>query len=279
MQTPGGSKNAWPSVLPQFEQRASHSNPSSRLAEPLSGRHDPSRPLEPPPSRFPSLSFPPPPPSTSDSGSGSDKQRRQLPGLHELLNPRSQGETTAPGRYASQTVNTHSTPMQPDPRHHPQSRFASWSQVQSGSGAFGPSSYRSATSEHAPMVFRRDQGPPQGMPPPPPAASTMHSFARPAGPPLNAVLPFDMKSSLSRPSMAFSDPGIPDPRRDSVRSNSFAAGTAECVGQRTIPGKGLCYVYQDGNTCPTVIDGEVVNPMWGTTKAGKARKRLAQACL
>jgi len=51
------------------------------------------------------------------------------------------------------------------------------------------------------------------------------------------------------------------------------------VGQRDIPGEGLCYVFKDGSTCPTVIDGEPVNPLWGTTKAGKARKRLAQACL
>ncbi|KAG9809461.1 hypothetical protein KCU63_g21558, partial [Aureobasidium melanogenum] len=53
----------------------------------------------------------------------------------------------------------------------------------------------------------------------------------------------------------------------------------QCVGQRHIPGEGMCYVFKDGSTCPTVIDGEPVNPLWGTTKAGKARKRLAQACL
>ena len=53
----------------------------------------------------------------------------------------------------------------------------------------------------------------------------------------------------------------------------------QCVGQRHIPGEGMCYVFKDGSTCPTIIDGEPVNPLWGTTKAGKARKRLAQACL
>ncbi|KAL1302975.1 hypothetical protein AAFC00_003292 [Neodothiora populina] len=53
----------------------------------------------------------------------------------------------------------------------------------------------------------------------------------------------------------------------------------QIVGQRDIPGEGLCYVFKDGTTCPTIIDGEPVNPLWGTTKAGKARKRLAQACL
>ncbi|KAK4986356.1 hypothetical protein LTR66_007887, partial [Elasticomyces elasticus] len=51
------------------------------------------------------------------------------------------------------------------------------------------------------------------------------------------------------------------------------------IGQRDIPGEGLCHVYDNGTRCPAVIDGESVNPIWGTTKAGKARKRLAQACL
>ncbi|KAF2087568.1 hypothetical protein K490DRAFT_12804, partial [Saccharata proteae CBS 121410] len=44
-------------------------------------------------------------------------------------------------------------------------------------------------------------------------------------------------------------------------------------------GEGICYVYEDGSYCRTVIDGEEVNPSWGVTKAGKPRKRLAQACL
>lgn len=51
------------------------------------------------------------------------------------------------------------------------------------------------------------------------------------------------------------------------------------VEQRYVPSDGLCYVFDDGSTCPTVIDGRLVNPIWGTTKVGKARKRVAQACL
>lgn len=51
------------------------------------------------------------------------------------------------------------------------------------------------------------------------------------------------------------------------------------VEQRCIPGDELCYVFHDGSTCPTVIDWGLVNPIWGTTKVGKARKRVAQACL
>ncbi|KAB5563337.1 fungal-specific transcription factor domain-containing protein [Coniochaeta sp. 2T2.1] len=46
-----------------------------------------------------------------------------------------------------------------------------------------------------------------------------------------------------------------------------------------VPGEGMCYFYDDGSHCKTVIDGEVVNAHWGVTKAGKPRKRLAIACI
>lgn len=47
------------------------------------------------------------------------------------------------------------------------------------------------------------------------------------------------------------------------------------VRQAEVPGEGLCYFYDDGSHCKTVIDGEQVNAHWGVTKAGKPRKRLA----
>lgn len=46
-----------------------------------------------------------------------------------------------------------------------------------------------------------------------------------------------------------------------------------------VPGEGMCYFYDDGSHCRSVIDGEVVNAHWGVTKAGKPRKRLAIACI
>ena len=46
-----------------------------------------------------------------------------------------------------------------------------------------------------------------------------------------------------------------------------------------VPGEGMCYFYDDGSHCKTVIDGEAVNALWGVTKAGKPRKRLAIACV
>lgn len=54
--------------------------------------------------------------------------------------------------------------------------------------------------------------------------------------------------------------------------------TKKVMGEEMIPGKGVCYIYEDGTYCPKTIDGDSVNPNWGITKAGKPRKRLAQAC-
>lgn len=68
-------------------------------------------------------------------------------------------------------------------------------------------------------------------------------------------------------------------RRRTDGSSRGSVRTSRCVGQREIPGEGMCWVYEDGTYCRVVIDGEAVNPSWGITKAGKPRKRLAQACL
>ncbi|RMZ92732.1 hypothetical protein DV736_g31, partial [Chaetothyriales sp. CBS 134916] len=54
--------------------------------------------------------------------------------------------------------------------------------------------------------------------------------------------------------------------------------TKTVVREDYISGKGLYYVYDDGSVCPKAINGHIVNPKWGTTKAGKPRKRLGQAC-
>lgn len=74
------------------------------------------------------------------------------------------------------------------------------------------------------------------------------------------------------------DAGRPVRRRidDSSRAPLRAS---RCIGQRDMLGEGICYVYEDGTYCRAIIDGEPVNPSWGITKAGKPRKRLAQACL
>ncbi|KAF2280016.1 uncharacterized protein EI97DRAFT_368784 [Westerdykella ornata] len=75
-----------------------------------------------------------------------------------------------------------------------------------------------------------------------------------------------------------SDPAKPA-RRRTEGSSRAPVRASRCIGERVIPGEGLCWIYEDGTFCRAVIDGEPVNPSWGITKAGKPRKRLAQACL
>ncbi|KAJ5649656.1 uncharacterized protein N7484_003379 [Penicillium longicatenatum] len=51
------------------------------------------------------------------------------------------------------------------------------------------------------------------------------------------------------------------------------------IDERYVEGEGICYFYADGSHVPKLINGVLVNANWGITKAGKPRKRLAQACL
>jgi hypothetical protein len=68
-------------------------------------------------------------------------------------------------------------------------------------------------------------------------------------------------------------------RRRIDGSSRAPVRSSRCIGQREMAGEGLCYIYEDGTYCRAIIDGEPVNPSWGITKAGKPRRRLAQACL
>jgi hypothetical protein len=94
-------------------------------------------------------------------------------------------------------------------------------------------------------------------------------------------------SQGSGPGMQSDKMGNPDdpsdmPRNALKRRSDAPRGPpriTKCIGQKDVPGEGLCWFYEDGSYCRTVIDGERVNPNWGVTKAGRPRKRLAQACL
>ena len=90
----------------------------------------------------------------------------------------------------------------------------------------------------------------------------------------------DMIGTLPGPPLQDDPMDIVKPMRRRTEGISRAPVRASrCVGQREVPGEGLCYIYEDGTYCRAIIDGEPVNPSWGITKAGKPRKRLAQACL
>jgi Fungal Zn(2)-Cys(6) binuclear cluster domain len=71
-------------------------------------------------------------------------------------------------------------------------------------------------------------------------------------------------------------------QQSSGSHSSFSTSThpqgRRVLREELVPGRGICYVYDDGTVCPKAVDGDSVNPQWGVTKAGKPRKRLAQAC-
>lgn len=66
---------------------------------------------------------------------------------------------------------------------------------------------------------------------------------------------------------------------ESMSRSQGSSSLSHVVNERYIEGEGICYVYADGTHVPKAIDGIPVNANWGITKAGKPRKRLAQACL
>ncbi|KAL5047335.1 hypothetical protein BDW71DRAFT_196784 [Aspergillus fruticulosus] len=68
-------------------------------------------------------------------------------------------------------------------------------------------------------------------------------------------------------------------QRNTICNSAMPQVRLHVVDERYIEGEGLCYIYADGSHCPKIIDGMPVNANWGITKAGKPRKRLAQACL
>lgn len=111
----------------------------------------------------------------------------------------------------------------------------------------------------------------------------MHYHEKPQGPPIQFTSQgISRRVSHTPSSLPMMDDGDSSRRNSLKRRADSVRGPprmTKCVGQKEIPGEGLCWVYEDGSYCRTVIDGERVNPQWGVTKAGRPRKRLAQACL
>ncbi|KAF2023345.1 hypothetical protein EK21DRAFT_118844 [Setomelanomma holmii] len=113
------------------------------------------------------------------------------------------------------------------------------------------------------------------------------SFAHPSQHSEETSKGFRPQSAASDPAGTLTHQAVQDDFGDASRpvrrridgSSRAPVRSSRCIGQREMPGEGLCYIYEDGTYCRAIIDGEPVNPSWGITKAGKPRKRLAQACL
>lgn len=68
----------------------------------------------------------------------------------------------------------------------------------------------------------------------------------------------------------------PQRRLNRAYSSNTPVGQSEApkwqkqvVHEADFPGRRASYVYDDGNVCPKEINGDTVNPRWGTTKAGR----------
>lgn len=218
-------------------------------------------------------------------------QRQQLPGVQELLSPSVRTGPRSPGPASWAPINN----AQPwHDRFGGSVRSHSVSQIPNVPLPVQPSPYRPRMEMPLPDAYRQPNAQNPGSmtlqrPPSMPVlplrqhdisitsshdaatrggeyTSSPSYHALPSLPPPEANIEASMDR---RPSLAL-------PNKITAANSLFSL---QIVGQRDIPGEGLCYVFKDGSTCPTIIDGEAVNPLWGTTKAGKARKRLAQACL
>ncbi|KAK6004609.1 hypothetical protein QM012_008471 [Aureobasidium pullulans] len=226
--------------------------------------------------------------------SDANQPRQQLPGLQELLSP---SLRTGPPSYSSNWPSINNS--QP-----------SWSDGRgsSSTGQHRPSQVLSVPFNPTPPPFHRlsldvssadrfsqpvsktplGVRPSLPAPPPPPPLRRISDYQGPCVPDQLAQSS-QGADGLAQPQSQAASPYREDTEGDIARRLNATQEmrnapppsnySLQCVGQRHIPGEGMCYVFKDGSTCPTIIDGEPVNPLWGTTKAGKARKRLAQACL
>ena len=133
-----------------------------------------------------------------------------------------------------------------------------------------PPGYAASPAEHLPPLTHavpspRGNTPPRPLTGPSPTAQTQHS-------------PFSYRDpTLQTKSLGEGSPtGSISP---SIATGAVPPVRPHVVDERYIDGEGLCYIYADGSYCPKNVDGVPVNANWGITKAGKPRKRLAQACL
>ncbi|PYI07978.1 C6 transcription factor [Aspergillus sclerotiicarbonarius CBS 121057] len=160
-----------------------------------------------------------------------------------------------------------------------------------------PTPFRRSDSIPRPGLHESPRAYPEAVPHPhsrslPPLAHISTPGLAHEGPlhPLHSGSPVQSSQPASYPYHGFNSPEkeyagdfSPSETPDSATTTGSQSQTANVrphvVDERYVEGEGLCYIYADGSHCPKLIDGVAVNANWGITKAGKPRKRLAQACL
>lgn len=188
----------------------------------------------------------------------------QLPSVQQLLTPASRSEAPSPHHAQPYATPTTSHGTQASQTLFPDSRF--FFQVPTPAHEYTQQSRDLPSISHFPLEDQPDQ-----------IRSQIRAHTSLPG------SPFPRDRQLHQGSRSYS-------REDRGHYPSATASPAgnltqeipirpHVVDERHIGDQGMCYVYSDGTNCPKFVDGTLVNANWGTTKAGKPRKRLAQACL
>ena len=174
-------------------------------------------------------------------------QSQQLPPVSQILGGRAYRDLAPPERPSSQQGLAIF--------HRPQYNRGNSGDVYPGpSGSYGHPSHTHRVQTH----YRQRS---DVLPPSPFSQSSPFQGASPRNNQVSSFLARSDERTISRSDTAQDQPRAP-----------------KVLREEDIPGKGVCYIYDDGSVLPKAIDGNSVNPQWGVTKAGKPRKRLAQAC-
>ncbi|KAK4219250.1 hypothetical protein QBC37DRAFT_273346 [Rhypophila decipiens] len=203
------------------------------------------------------------PPPTSASAALAQPRSTLGPGLEERQHFRSLSRAFPGPLSPSQSQMDHQRP----PSHSDSSSASKWlthdEEYRLGRGEPNPMSYRS-TSERQPV---------------PVAGSGREDISGVVSPHDGLTPQTSMHHMPGTPASTVTSEGVPV--KDGLGPKIWT-GThflPRFLRAQEVPGEGLCYFYDDGTHCKTVIDGEAVNAHWGVTKAGKPRKRLAIACV
>lgn len=202
---------------------------------------------------------------------------KQLPSVSQLLTP-TVHESRPPSPYHSHAFNytPHNGATDPTNRYRPKETgpaFATPRSDISESAKFHPNPSPQLQSGPLPRLAHMS---PHGLGHEPHFSSG--SQGSPSVPPFAppAYSPQGFRSHDRDPDMAGSETSDSG---SATANKSQSNVRPHVIDEKYIDGEGLCYIYADGSHCPKIIDGVPVNANWGITKAGKPRKRLAQACL
>lgn len=208
------------------------------------------------------------PPGRGDSGIQQDPNRtgQQLPSVSQLLTNTPGSSPPSPYYPPALATSIAPTPGPPRSFHHHHHGH----QISPAALYDRTPSFVSSPAEHLPPISHAVQSPRGNTPPrpvtgPTQTVQTQHS-------------PLYYRDS-TRKSKSLGEVSPTESIGTSITSGSVQPVRPHVVDEKYIDGEGLCYIYADGSYCPKNIDGVPVNANWGITKAGKPRKRLAQACL